>query len=38
MMGFLNDDEGECLFGIAANIQRKKSNTVDYMKRRPPNV
>ena len=36
MMGFLNEDDGDCLFKVADQLSRKKSNTVDYQKRGRP--
>ena len=38
MMGFLEEDDGDadCLFKVADQLNRKKSNTVEYAKRGRP--
>ena len=38
MMGFLNEDDGDCLFKLASVASRKKSNTVEYQKRERPSA
>ena len=35
-MGFLEDDDADCLFKVADQLNRKKSNTVEYAKRGRP--